>query len=156
MFQETSEPAIVAKKMYQCQDCGIYIAKPRKYNKYGVVYLLCNKCYVKAILQRICEELEKRDIAYEFEHRFDSNRRYRFDLALPKHNIAIEIDGGVYIKSGHSGGSNIEKSMIRGNIACMNGWFVLHYTPRMALAYEDVVEEIEAAILTMENKYATN
>lgn len=65
----------------------------------------------------------------EREYRFHPVRRYRFDFALPAHMLAIEIDGGIFGKGGHSTPLGITRDMEKGNLAVMCGWSVLRFTP---------------------------
>ncbi len=39
---------------------------------------------------------------FEREYRFDDVRRFRFDVAVPSLKLAVEIDGGIFGKGGHS------------------------------------------------------
>ena len=38
------------------------------------------------------------------EHKFDQSRRWRFDYAIPKYMIAIEIEGGAHTQGRHTRG----------------------------------------------------
>ena len=133
-----------------CDMCGKACMTRRTYHTHaGIRAMLCNHCYTDEIIRPIVERLEANDHRVLREYRFDSERRFKFDIAIPTHRVAIEIDGGVFIKSGHSGGKNAEAAMARGNLACMLGWMVLHYTPKMAMNATKVVEEV---IRTIENR----
>lgn len=137
-----------------CDWCGIQCKSRRTYHNHaGYKVMLCNKCYTTDITDKIIERLEANDLFARREYYFAKPRMFHFDIAVfkddkPAH-VAIEIDGGVYIKSGHSGGKNAEDAMVRGNLACMHGWQVLHYTPKMAMDASNVVEEV---LRTIENR----
>jgi very-short-patch-repair endonuclease len=64
------------------------------------------------------------------EHRFHPPRRWKFDFANPALKVAIEVDGGCWIGGRHSRGSGQTKDMEKGNQACVDGWFVCHFTPQ--------------------------
>ena len=64
------------------------------------------------------------------EFRFHSRRRRRFDFARPRHKIAVEIDGGIYIRGRHVWGSGFKRDAEKDNDAVSAGWRVLHFTPR--------------------------
>ena len=64
------------------------------------------------------------------EHRFHPPRRFRFDYAHPGMKIALEVDGGLWVRGRHSRGKGQIADMEKGNLACMDGWYVLHFTPQ--------------------------
>jgi len=68
--------------------------------------------------------------APEREYKFDSKRRWRFDFAWPDKKIAVEIEGGVWLRSGgrHSRGKGFIGDCEKYNQAIMLGWKVLRYT----------------------------
>lgn len=72
------------------------------------------------------------------EHRFHPVRRWRFDYALLEHKIAIEIDGGVWLKGGgrHNRGAGFIKDMEKLNAAASLGWLILRFTPQQRLKSE--------------------
>ena len=63
------------------------------------------------------------------EYRFHVERKYRFDFAWVDRKVAVEIDGGIFNGGAHSNPMNILRDMQKGNLATMEGWRVLHYTP---------------------------
>ncbi len=60
-----------------------------------------------------------------------SDRKFRFDAASPYLRIAIEIDGGIWLgkNGGHTSGYGRMKDMTKYNLAVLNGWRVLTYSP---------------------------
>jgi len=67
----------------------------------------------------------------ETEYRFDSTRRWRFDLAWPPHDLAMEIEGGAWTKGRHTRGSGFVKDLEKYNEATAQGWRILRVTPQM-------------------------
>lgn len=67
------------------------------------------------------------------EVRFHPSRRWRFDVAFKKAKLAVEIDGGGFIRGGgrHSRGVGIEQDCEKYAEAMLLGWRVLRVTPRM-------------------------
>ena len=63
---------------------------------------------------------------YQREHRFDTVRRWRFDYAWPSQRVAVEIDGGQWVRNGgrHNRDSDREKL----NQAAAQGWRVLRFS----------------------------
>ncbi len=67
------------------------------------------------------------------EYRFAPPRRFRFDFAWPSLRIAMEIDGGIWTRGRHTRGAGVERDMEKLNLAAVNGWRVLRFSPRMVL-----------------------
>jgi len=65
------------------------------------------------------------------EFHFSIERNYRLDYAIPKYKIAIEVDGGIWMKgnSGHSSGNGIKRDMEKGNLLQHLGWKLLRFEP---------------------------
>ncbi len=68
------------------------------------------------------------NINYESEYRFDKERKFRFDFALPELKIAIEYEGTMSEKSRHTNVVGYSKDCEKYNIATIQGWKVLRYT----------------------------
>jgi len=73
-----------------------------------------------------------KEAGYEFEreYRFAPPRRWRFDFVLLplKVKIAIEVNGGAWIKGKHNYGNSYGKDLEKINTAQIMGWIVLQYT----------------------------
>lgn len=65
------------------------------------------------------------------EHRFHSERKWRFDMAWPERMVAVEVDGGAWIGGRHTSGSGFEADCLKLSHAAALGWRVLRVTPRM-------------------------
>lgn len=91
-----------------------------------LVALTCNECCVK-------------------EYRFDPERRWRFDYAIPDKKIAIEVEGGVWQYGRHNRATGFVKDMEKYNRAAILGWKLLRYTPDNLLgqATQDINTMIE-------------
>ncbi len=64
------------------------------------------------------------------EHKGIQERRFRFDCANPEMKIAIEIEGGIWMPKGaHNTGMAMSKDMEKYNLAVLEGWKVLRYSP---------------------------
>lgn len=66
----------------------------------------------------------------EREHRFHDTRRFRFDFAWPKYQLAVEIEGGIWINGGHNRGVGYSKDMEKYNLATLRGWRILRFAPK--------------------------
>lgn len=58
-------------------------------------------------------------------------RRWKFDFAWPEQKIAIEAQGGVYMRSGHTGGKNMEDDYAKLNACVAEGWRIFYVTSGM-------------------------
>jgi very-short-patch-repair endonuclease len=73
----------------------------------------------------------------EREYRFHPVRRFRWDFAWPKRKVAVEIQGGTWMrtKMGRSGGhahpSRLEKDAEKYNLGQQEGWSVYLITGQM-------------------------
>lgn len=103
---------------------------PKQHNVKQPTYAL----HVRALVK---DRFELADVL--FEYRFFATRKWRFDIAWPRHRIAIEIDGGLYINGGHNQGQRIADEHEKCNAAVLLGWRVLHFQPNQ------LVEAISAA-----------
>lgn len=81
----------------------------------------------------------------EREVRFDKKRRWRFDFTLGE-RVAIECNGGTWVRGRHNRGSSIEKDYEKLNAAQAAGWIVLQFTSDMLDDVRYVEEIIDAAL----------
>lgn len=72
----------------------------------------------------------------EPEWKFMTTRRFRFDFAWVQQKVALEINGGVYLKrkdgstgGRHNTGSGFIRDMDKLNHAQLHGWIVLQFQP---------------------------
>jgi very-short-patch-repair endonuclease len=85
----------------------------------------------KTLQERVFQNwLNSEGIDFIPEHRFNPDRRWRFDYAFPDLMIAVEIEGGVWIQGRHSRGMGMINDMEKYNWAVLHGWRVLRYTPQ--------------------------
>jgi hypothetical protein len=64
------------------------------------------------------------------ELKFHPSRRWRFDWAWADEKIALEVEGGVFIRGRHSRGIGMVKDMEKYNAAAELGWRIVRVTPR--------------------------
>jgi very-short-patch-repair endonuclease len=78
----------------------------------------------------LCRILDKTLFSQlEREIQFKSDRKYRFDFAIKKYFIAIEIDGGRWCAGGGRHASCADYRKLN-EAACL-GWRVLRFTSKM-------------------------
>jgi len=73
------------------------------------------------------------------EYKFSPTRRWRFDFCHPVLKIAVEVEGGVWVKGRHTRGKGFLGDMEKYNAAVLLGWRVLRYeTSQIGEMVEDV------------------
>ena len=65
------------------------------------------------------------------EHRFDQKRRWRFDYAIPRYKLAIELEGGIHARRGHAGPKGYISDCRKYNNAAADGWLVFRLASGM-------------------------
>lgn len=83
------------------------------------------------------------NIPFEAEHRFHPTRKFRFDVALTDHKVAIEYEGLVSDKSRHTTIGGYTNDCRKYNLAQIEGWKVLRYT---AANHKEFLSELEKII----------
>jgi hypothetical protein len=83
------------------------------------------------------------------EYRFCEGRRWRFDYAFPEHKIALEIEGGVWVRGRHTRGKGFLGDMEKYNRAVILGWKLLRCTPEMVKSGEALRLVQEALLRTI-------
>ena len=82
----------------------------------------------------VSQKFKKLGIEFEEEFRFDKKRKFRFDFILKpiKVKIAVEIEGGTFMgNSRHGFGKGFENDCLKYNLAALQGWLILRYTPNL-------------------------
>lgn len=84
-------------------------------------------------------------IPYETETKFHSKRKFRFDISFQTKSlkIAVEYEGLMSKKSGHTTVLGYTSDCAKYNLAQIDGWCVLRYT---TINYKDFVQDIQAII----------
>lgn len=59
---------------------------------------------------------------------FAKPRRWTFDFAVPALMLAVEVEGGIWVKGRHTRGKGYEKDCEKYNEAALRGWKVLRFT----------------------------
>lgn len=69
--------------------------------------------------------------APEQEHAFHPSRKWRFDLAWPEFGVALEVEGGAFVKSGgrHNRGAGFVRDIEKYSAAQRMGWTILRVIP---------------------------
>lgn len=82
---------------------------------------------------------QERGLVLEEEYKFALPRKFRFDWAIPGKMIAIEYEGLMSEKSGHTTVKGYTKDTNKYNMAAGLGWKVLRFT---ALNYKELITEL--------------
>lgn len=64
------------------------------------------------------------------EYKFHPTRKWRFDYCWPDRKVALEIEGGVFVKGRHTRGVGYLKDMEKYSEAAILGWCVVRCTPQ--------------------------
>ena len=67
----------------------------------------------------------------EREYKFHPGRKWRFDFCWPEHDLAVEIEGGIWKKGRHVNPRGFTKDLEKYNEATVRGWRVIRVTPKM-------------------------
>jgi very-short-patch-repair endonuclease len=74
------------------------------------------------------------------------DRQFRFDYAWPSRRVAVELEGGIFMRNrnkGHASPKELLASIEKNNAAMMRGWRVLRYsTVDLRKRPVQVVEEV--------------
>jgi hypothetical protein len=63
------------------------------------------------------------------EYLFCEGRKWRFDFAWPRELVALEVEGGIWIRGRHNRGSGMLEDIQKYNEAAIRGWRLLRCTP---------------------------
>jgi len=85
----------------------------------------------------------------EREYRFHPDRKWRFDLCWPGGWVAIEVEGGVWIRGRHTRGSGFVKDCEKYNEAAILGWCVLR-VPAIMIKDGHALDFIKRALIQAE------
>lgn len=72
--------------------------------------------------------LRAEGIKFEREVQLISGRRWIYDFVLPEFRIAIEVNGQIWHKGGHTTGQGIERDFEKNNAAVLAGYFVFWFS----------------------------
>ncbi len=72
----------------------------------------------------------------EREYKFHPTRKWRLDFAWPDHNLAVEIEGGIWTGGRHTKGSGFEKDLEKYNSVTAWGWKLYRFSPAMVRSGE--------------------
>jgi hypothetical protein len=97
------------------------------------------KNYISLNLLMWCNE---KCLQLQEEYVFHETRKWRFDWAIPAEKIAVEFEGGIFIKSGNKGhrsAQGIMRDIEKYNAAAAAGWRVVRFGPHN---YKNLIQTI--------------
>jgi very-short-patch-repair endonuclease len=86
---------------------------------------------------------------WKSEYKGIEGRKFRFDAANPSAQIAVEIEGAIWMgnKGGHTTGIGYTKDMEKYNLATLEGWRILRYSPAiLKKTPEKIIEDVRKLI----------
>ena len=84
-----------------------------------------------ALEDTLAFQLDAVGIPYTREYQAIPTRRFRFDFAIEpiaETRLLVEVQGGTWVKSGHSTGTGIQRDCEKHNLAVLAGFRVLAFT----------------------------
>lgn len=69
------------------------------------------------------------ELGFVPEYKFHETRKWRFDFAHPQLRIAIEIEGGIWIRGRHTRAIGYRNDIEKYNSATIAGWRILRFLP---------------------------
>lgn len=96
------------------------------------------KLHIQKVLEGLCCQFTE-------EYRFDDERKFRFDWAIPNYQIAIEYEGIFSTKSRHTTVSGYSTDIEKYNLATTKGLKLLRYT---ALNYTNIENDLNRLLKT--------
>ena len=66
----------------------------------------------------------------EVEYRFDDKRRWRIDYCWPEYKLAVECEGGQWVRGRHNRPVGFGKDMEKYNALALKGFYLLRFTPK--------------------------
>lgn len=80
------------------------------------------------------------------EYQFTIERKWRIDYAWPIYKVAVEIEGGIWMKkSRHTSPSGYLKDMVKYNMLNEKEWALLRYAPKN-INYQQIKRVIDNRI----------
>lgn len=78
--------------------------------------------------QLLAFQLKAIGLPFIREHRFHPTRKWRFDFANAERRLAVEVQGGLWQKGGHTSGQGVTRDIQKHNEALRLGWMILYAT----------------------------
>jgi len=75
------------------------------------------------------------------EYRFHPTRKWRIDWAWPKYKLAVEIEGGIWVKGRHNRGKGFLGDIEKYNELTRMGWKLFRFTPQQKFEAERLLIE---------------
>jgi very-short-patch-repair endonuclease len=102
------------------------------------------KSKLEGKVQEILDEIQNKPPVWK-EFRFNPERRWRADFAIPDISLLIECEGGTWVKGAHTRGAHFSSDAEKYNWAALNGWIVLRFSSDM-IAKGEAKKTIERAL----------
>jgi len=84
-------------------------------------------------------------VGWEREFRFAPPRRWRLDFAWPALRVAVEIEGGIWVRGRHTRPTGFLRDAEKYNEAALAGWTLLRVVPGQIRSGE-ALQMIERAV----------
>lgn len=103
-------------------------SSPKRKSKKGLSPL--ESLFDRQIEERTLSRPSK-ELAFHEPEPGQKKRRWRFDRAWPELKLAVEIEGGTWLRaSRHTSGAGFHNDTVKYNTALVQGWRVLRFTSK--------------------------
>ena len=81
-----------------------------------------------ALEMNLCQQMIAAKLpSWKTEFKFHSTRRWRFDFAWPEIMLAVEVEGGIFVKGRHTSPMGFLADCEKYNTAVCMGWSLLRF-----------------------------
>lgn len=84
----------------------------------------------KLLIQLRAAKLPAPTLEYWFAKNLTPPRQWRFDICWPECMLAVEVEGGIFVRGRHSRGAGMLADMEKYNAATLQGWRLLRVSDK--------------------------
>lgn len=81
------------------------------------------------------------------EFQFHATRKFKADYAWPDAMVILEVNGQIWKKGGHSSGKGLLRDYEKSNLAQLDGWTYLTFTPQQVAEGGPVLDALKQVLL---------
>jgi hypothetical protein len=81
-----------------------------------------------------------------FEYKFHKDRKWKLDIAFPAERVAVEVQGGLFVRGRHTQGAALLKEYEKLNELAQMGWRIIYVQPK-DVTLQSTVDMIRRAMV---------